>query len=265
MAHRQLIEASLPGPMQLPTDNPEEVRRVIQGMRTELALVGGVSWLRRYTEGEIFEVEGNQSAAIAAYREAATAIEAERRTLPTDTDRAGFAADRTGAFDRLVLLLLSRGEFAEAFRWHEQARARTMAERLSSAALHLPTDNERQLYADLTAARTISRQALAADAAPSARPAADARYDAVLARIRTEAPRLLDLVAAPPASLADLRGAMARQQFDLVYYIVEGTRLVVWHVGPKRMDVKAVLGPALRVAAPRRASARQPVVAERAV
>ena len=135
-------------------------------MRRELSQMPDLPatrWRRRLTEAQIFEGEGNLPAAISSYRDSATLIEQERRTLPSDVARAGFTNDKVHVFDRLVLTLLSQGDYAEAFRWNEQARARTMTEMLSSAAVQLPTDTERRLYSEFTAARAANQAAFAAN------------------------------------------------------------------------------------------------------
>ena len=201
-----LIEVPLLGPA-LPSTTPAQTQAVIAFMRRELSQMPDLQstrWRRRLTEAQILEGEGNLPGAVASYREAATLIEQERRTLPSDVTRAGFTRDKVHVFDRLVLTLLSQGDYAEAFRWNEQARARTMTEMLSSAALQLPTDTERRLYSELAAARAAN-QAAFATGDPDAVKAADAQYGAVLARIGQEAPRLFELVDTPPASLDQLR------------------------------------------------------------
>jgi CHAT domain-containing protein len=240
----RLIELPLLGPA-LPTTTPAQTQAVIAFMRRELSQIPDLPatrWRRRLTEAQILEGEGNLPGAISSYREAATLIEQERRTLPTDATRAGFTNDKVHVFDRLVLTLLSRGDYAEAFRWNEQARARTMAETLSSAAVQLPTDIERRLYSEFTAARAANQAALATGDTGAAN-AADARYEAVLARIRQEAPRMFDLVDAPPASLEQLRQLTRTNRFDLAYYFLDNPRLIVWHIGPERTDVQSYYAP----------------------
>jgi CHAT domain-containing protein len=239
-----LIDTPLLGPA-LPSTTPDQTQAVIAFMRRELSQIPdgpATRWRRRLTEGQILEGEGNLPAAISSYREAATLIEQERRTLPSDAARAGFTNDKVQVFDRLVLTLLSQGDYAEAFRWNEQARARTLTEMLSSAAVQLPTDTERRLYSELTAARAANQAALATGG-PDAVQAAAAQYDAVLARIRQEAPRLLEFVDAPPASLDELRQLTRTDRFDLVYYFLDNPRLIVWHIGPERMDVQSYYAP----------------------
>jgi CHAT domain-containing protein/tetratricopeptide (TPR) repeat protein len=196
-----LIELPLLGPA-LPTTAPAQTQAVIAFMRRELSQMPDVPatrWRRKLTEGQILEGEENLSGAIASYREAATFLEEERRTLPTDTTRAGFTRDKVHLFDRLVLTLLSRADYAEAFRWNEQARARTMTEMLSPAARQLPTETERR--------------------------------------------RMFEFVEAPPASFDQLRQLTQTRGFDLVYYILHNPRLIVWHIGPERMDVQSYYVP----------------------
>jgi CHAT domain-containing protein len=239
-----LIDVPLLGPA-LPSTTPEQTQAVIEFMRRELNQIPDVPatrWRRRLSEAQILEGEGNLPGAISSYREAAMLIEQERRTLPDDAARAGFANDKVQVFDRLVLTLLSQADYAEAFRWNEQARARTMTEMLSSAAVQLPTDTERRLNSQLTAARAANHAALAT-AATDAAQAAEVQYDEVLARIRQEAPRLLEFVDAPPASLDELRQLTRADRFDLVYYFLDSARLIVWHIGPERMEVRSYYAP----------------------
>jgi CHAT domain-containing protein len=240
-----LLAVPLLGPA-LPNATPEQTQAVIAMMRRELSQMPDLQatrWRRRLTEAQIFEGEGNLPAAISSYRESASLIEDERRTLPSDSARAGFTKDKVHVFDRLVLTLLSQNNYAEAFRWNEQARARTMIETLSSAAVQLPTDTERRLYSELTAARAAN-QAAFATGDTSARAAADAKYEAVLSRIRQDAPRMFDLVDAAPASLDQLRRMAQAERFDLVYYLLDSARVIIWHIGPERTDVQTFYAPA---------------------
>jgi CHAT domain-containing protein len=239
-----LIHVPLFGPA-LPSTTPAQTQAVIAFLRRELSQIPDIPatrWRRRLTEAQIFEGEGNLAAAISSYREAAALIEQERRTLPSDAARAGFTRDKVQVFDRLALTLLSQGDYSEAFRWTEQVRARTMTEMLASAAVQLPTDTERRLYSELTAARAANQAALATGATDPVQ-VAEAQYDAVLARIRQEAPRLLEFGEAPPASLDELRQLTHSDRFDLVYYFLDNPRLIVWHIGPERMDVQSYYAP----------------------
>jgi CHAT domain-containing protein len=222
-----------------------ETQAVLAFMHRELSRIPDLPatrWRRRLAEAQISEGEGNLPAAIASYREAAMLIEQERRTLPSDAARAGFTNDKVHVFDRLVLTLLSQADYAEAFRWNEQARARTMTEMLSSAAVQLPTDIERRLYSELTSARASNQVAVAAGET-GAMNRADAQYEAVLARIRQQAPRMFEFVDAPPTSLDQLRQLTRTDRFDLVYYLLDNPRLIVWHIGPERMDVQSYYVP----------------------
>lgn len=54
---------------------------------------------------------------------------------------------------------------------------------------------------------------------------------------------MFEVVDAPPASLDQLRQLMRGERFDLVYYILDGARLITWHIGPQRMDVQSYYAP----------------------
>jgi CHAT domain-containing protein len=54
---------------------------------------------------------------------------------------------------------------------------------------------------------------------------------------------MFELVDAPPLSLDRLRQMTRAERFDLVYYFLDSARLIVWHIGPERMDVQSFYVP----------------------
>lgn len=54
---------------------------------------------------------------------------------------------------------------------------------------------------------------------------------------------MFELVDTAPASLDELRRMARRERFDLVYYLLDSARLILWHIGPERTDVQAFYAP----------------------
>jgi len=196
------------------------------------------SWRQHLNRGMLLEQENKLREATVEYRLAVDLIERERRTFPSDQARAAFAADKIDVFDRLILTLLARHDQAEAFHWMEQSRSRALAEQLALSDLHFQSAKDRSLYAELVAMRSRVRSAGA-----SVPGNLQASYDELMERIRRESPGLLELADAQPASLEDLRSAMRKKPFDIVYYLLDQGRLILWHIGPQSIHLKAYLAP----------------------
>ncbi len=220
--------------------NPE-MQMYIRYIQSELKKEQPVvvtSWRNRFTEGRTLEATQDVEAAVQAYRDAAQLVESERLSVPDEVTRSSFIAEKTELYYRLVLTLLDRKEFAEAFQWMERFRGREMADMVSSLNLRLPTQKERDMYSRWSTARSeLSAQKALGKGA-------DTRsYEAVLHEIQTQAPQLFDLIEPHSVTLDDLRRAMQASPFDLVYYILANGRVVLWHIGPKIVDAKAYIAP----------------------
>jgi CHAT domain-containing protein len=241
-ANGRLIEVNLVGPS-IPGSSEEERRKFIADLRASLGRVtptAGDLWMRRFTEGKLFEAEGDLVNALKSYREAARLVEEERRTLFSDVSRAGFSADKIDLYNRLILNLLNSGTNDEAFHWIEQSRARATADLLWSAELRLPDAADRRLYSQMLALRSAKKVAGNQGSAVST---ARTPYEELLDHIRRESPRLLELVDSEPPTFAEVRRIMRERSFDLVYYILHQGRLVIWHIGPEHTHVRSYFAP----------------------
>ena len=244
-ANGQLIAADLLEPA-LPvgdkTQRQQLATAMLQAVRDETR-PSSYTWRRRLIEGQLQEAEGHIAEALESYREGARVVGKERSTLKDERLRATFVTEKMQLYDRLILNLLQLKEYDEAFAWMEQSRSRAMLDMLATLQVNFPQPAERTLYADLVAARSRAASAQS----PEEESAAEREQEAVLARIRQQAPKLLELVESNPVQLGEMQRELSRTPCDLVYYILHAGRIVLWHIGPTRIDVRAYYASASQV------------------
>jgi CHAT domain-containing protein len=181
------------------------------------------------------EAEGSVPEALVLYRQSAEMVRQERKTISDEVLRGSFLTERLQLYERLVLNLLNRQEYAEAFHWLEQSRSKAMLDMLATAEVRFQTPDERLLFADWVAARARDSAAMSGGKLVSP----GANTEAVLQRIRTKAPKLLELGESEPLSLRQMQSLLAADPCDLVYFMLHQGRVVLWHSGPTRISVQA--------------------------
>src|SRR5262249_36540445 len=62
-------------------------------------------------------------------------------------------------------------------------------------------------------------------------------------RIAKEAPKLKELTAAQPATLASVQRSAAQGDYDILYYVVIEHALILWHINGFTVEVKNVFLP----------------------
>lgn len=179
--------------------------------------------------------------------------------------RASFFQSAQDSYDFYIDLLMQQGQVSRAFEVSEQTRARTLLEELSS--FHKQTSVPAGLLArreDLK--RQIEQAHLAGEMnwSPSARSAPPggsriddlfASYLQVEAEIRRSDAGSANLLAARPASLAEIQAALDEDTVFLVYSLGKD-RSYAWVIGPR--DLRgATLAPRARIEALARAAYRQ--------
>jgi CHAT domain-containing protein len=210
-----------------------------------------------YVEGMFQEMSGNNDAALAAYLSAADLLDKDRSRLQDDRSRSSFLADKIGIYYAPVLLLLDRGRNADAFRRMEQSRSRAMTDLLQSRQVAFATPRERDLFAssrELEAKVALLQKQLflASTAAPGAgrdQTIADVQgqiktleteSDKMNRRIGDESPKMHDLLVSEPVTLDAAQRAALEEGYDLIYYLVLDSALIVWHISGKDVSVQNV-------------------------
>ena len=210
--------------------------------------------------GELAEMSGDDQTALTHYLRGVQLLEQDRRKLNDEKARSSFMDDKLGSYYQPALLLLQQKRYSEAFMLYEQSRSRTIADMLFSRDLTLGTPQERDLFSRLQAQRTAiaARQqdlfALTSSASrdKSAQKIADLeheiegmqqQYQQLEAAISKQAPRLKQLTHTDPATLESVQRAAAQGDFDLLYYVVSETAIILWHVNGTGVQVRNVFLP----------------------
>lgn len=206
------------------------------------------------------EMSGDVDAALAEYRQAVQLVEQDRRKLTDEQARSSFMEDKLNYYYRPALLLLQQKRYSEAFSLMEQSRARTIADMLFSRELNVGTPRERELFSKLQAQRTAiaSKQqdlfSLTSGAArdQNGKKIADLEqaiegmqrdYEQLESDIAAQAPRLKQLTHSEPVTLESVQRAAAQGDFDVLYYVVTDTALILWHVDGSGVQVRNVFLP----------------------
>jgi CHAT domain-containing protein len=211
-------------------------------------------------EGQLEENRGNNDAALAAFKQAGDLLEKDRRKLGDEQARGSFLEDKIDCYYRPALLLLDRKQYPEAFALFERSRSRVMADLLASRPLALGTAQERTLFSQLQTLRIniaaqqeklfnltggqnrdqnlkpiVQLESQIADL--------QQQYDQLEARIAKQAPNLKQLTAAQPVTLENVQRSAALEGYDVLYYVVMGDKLVLWHINGNEVQVKDVFLP----------------------
>lgn len=102
-----------------------------------------------YVRGLLSEMNGDGDAALDWYRRATTLLESDRRALHEERSRGSFLADKVEFYYTLMLKLLDRRLYEEAFSTMERSRSRVMSDLLASKELAFSNPTQRTLYSRL--------------------------------------------------------------------------------------------------------------------
>jgi CHAT domain-containing protein len=210
--------------------------------------------------GSIAEMRGDQQTALAQYRQAVQLVEQDRRKLKDEQARSSFMEDKLSYYYSPALLLLQQKQYPEAFSFFEQSRSRTMADMLFNREVNLGTPQERELFSKLQTQRTAiaaKQQDLFALTTSetrqrNGRKIADLeheiegmqeQYGQLESTVAREAPRLKQLTHAEPATLQSVQRAAVQGEFDVLYYVVTDTAVILWHLNGSGVQVKDVFLP----------------------
>jgi CHAT domain-containing protein/Tfp pilus assembly protein PilF len=184
--------------------------------------------------GEMHRRAGRTAEALAAWRRAAAALEAQRGRLGGDHDvRVGFAARHAAQYQELMELLVASGRPAEAFHVLERSRARALLDMLAERDLlgagELPPelarerrrlDGEYDRVQSELAGSSLTRDAARVEGLLRRRRALRDEREALAARVRAASPALAALHYPQPLDLGGARRALD-----------PGTALVAFAVG----------------------------------
>jgi CHAT domain-containing protein/tetratricopeptide (TPR) repeat protein len=211
-------------------------------------------------QGQLEEDKGNDDAALAAFQQADDLLEKDRRKLGDEQARGAFLNDKIDCFYHPALLLLDRKRYSEAFSLFERSRSRVMADLLAGQPLTLGNAQEQTLYSQLQTLRLniAAKQEKLFDLTGSQKRDQNVKLIAQLeseidnlqqqfyqleARIGKQAPNLKQLTAAEPVTLETVQRSAAQEGYDVLYYVVMSSELVLWHINGSEVQVKNVFLP----------------------
>jgi CHAT domain-containing protein len=211
-------------------------------------------------QGSLLEMKGDDNAALAKHLQAVQLLEQDRRKLRDEQARSAFMEDKIAFYYSPALILLQQKRYPEAFALFEQSRSRAMADMLASRSLTLGTPQERTLFSELQSQRTTIaalQEELFNLTGGSERdqngkqiadieaqiPDLQKKYQALETRISREAPRLNQLTSSEPVTLESVQRAAGEGGYDILYYVVLDTNIVLWHINGTEVEVKKIFLP----------------------
>ena len=213
-----------------------------------------------FVQGQLAEAKGDNDVALSKYLQAVELLEKDRRKLRDEQARGAFMEDKIRYYCNPAMLLLDRNRYPEAFALFERSRSRAMADLLASRPLTLGTAQERTLFSQLQAAKTNiaalqeklfnltgsqdrDQHTKEIVQLESQIAGLQQQYDQIETRIAKEAPRLKELTASEPVTLANVQRSAAEGGYDVLYYVVQSTGLILWHINGNEIHVKNVFLP----------------------
>lgn len=218
-----------------------------------------------YTRGLLHDMQGEHDQALAAYLRAVELLEADRRNLTDEKSRGTFLENKIEMYYWPVLQLLDRRRYAEAFELLERSRSRALADLMASRQIELASPRERAAFGEAMTLRTriaaLQTELFEHQSLPDrerhadkiARLEAEVRrlegeHRAVVGRLTSEAPRVRTLLVSTPPPLAQLQQSARRDGYEVLYYLVRETGLLVWLIGGDTVTVRSVFLPRSQLA-----------------
>ena len=211
-----------------------------------------------YMDGLMRQSRDDHDGALQSFLRAVDLLEQDRGKLRDERDRGTFMEDKVDVYYKAILQLLQHRRHAEAFELLERSRSRAMADLLASRPLEVRAQ-ERGLYGEAVklksqiAALQSELPALTGQADPPARQDAakisseigqlENQYQALVARMAKDAPRLNELLVSEPVSLAKLQQSMRQENYEVLQYLVLEQGVILWHVSADAVHVLNVFLP----------------------
>jgi CHAT domain-containing protein len=218
--------------------------------------------LTTYIQAQVDDMEGRTDAALNGYVRAIRSVDEERQKLREDSARSSFLEDKTGYYDRPIMMLLLNKRYAEAFELIEGTRARGTAELLRTKSLGLARPVDRKVFARLALKRAniaaLQTQFFNSIFEPdpndnnSGASVAEEQthlaeleneYQQLLLRVAREAPLAQNVATSKPPSLEEVQTVLRHDQVDMLYYYLRDTAVILLHVGPDAIHVRNVFLP----------------------
>lgn len=231
-----------------PGPDPAMQAQIEAIIRAQLPKLDDSDLTGNYIQGLSAEMKGDNEAALDHFRKSIALLERDRRNLRDEQSRGSFLQDKVDVYYKPALLLLDLRRTAEAFDLIERSRSRAMADLLANRSLSLRTPLERDLFsqwmklkadialqqkklAELLADKDAREHAAAITDAKTKIAALQEQYEKLQADISARAPKLGQLTSpSNSVSLADAQAAANRDGYDILYYLIGESSVVVWDI-----------------------------------
>jgi CHAT domain-containing protein len=219
-----------------------------------LQITAIMSWVTNHPDDRVREAfsratahqtNGRIEKALTALMELLALLDDERAMVGDDRARSRYLEDKVRLYDAVTLHLLKAERFAEAFDMIERVRARGLAELMAGRSPELPDARQRAAVSEALRLKAEIQSAQRAafrseGAATSALPTLQKQYDAALERIGKDLPEVLPLLAAQLTRLDTLQQLAARDDFDVLQYVITDEGVAIWHIGRDSSTALAV-------------------------
>lgn len=207
------------------------------------------------TNAQLKQLRGDKAGAIQAFSEAIKMIERDRRGLAEERARATYLSDKVVVYHGAIAELLDQKRHAEAFSLMERVKSRAMSDLLAKKELVLDDERDQALFSKSLELRSrigkLQSEHFAMVADKKAKRQQLAQHLQQIQRLEDEhqkltaqqSTRLKALVESRPAELAALQEAARTEGFEVLQYLVRDTDVLIWYIGPARVEVRVVFLP----------------------
>ena len=198
----------------------DEARSGFDGILSEPKVrgYGSVYWRALYGRALIHLNDGETGLAIEKLKRAVDVLEEQRGTLPTETGRLAFVADKQDVYNALVDALIRGGADLEAFQYAERAKARALVDLLASRDTFKGADagSSQEQLSELAALELQSVQVASAQSVTET--VRSARISELKAQISRNAPETASLVSVVPPDASAMMAALAPDETLIEYF-----------------------------------------------
>jgi CHAT domain-containing protein len=203
---------------------------------------GEIYWLILADRGRIAEDEGQEDEAIALYARAIDVLEAQRSSINTEANKIGFIGNKQEVYERIIQLLLKRGQSGQALEYVERSKSRALIDMLA-ARLVSPDFVKPSREAGLALTAYLGAETQAKIQAPTSADTPSEKRTAVIRaaeRLRQAAPEIASLISVEKRGLADLQKWLGADE-TMVQYYVGGSRSHVFVVTKSGVKTHTVI------------------------
>ncbi|MGA1864312.1 MAG: CHAT domain-containing tetratricopeptide repeat protein [bacterium] len=267
--HKQTVQLNVFNPKK-----PEDVLIHERFLSGENELAGGlIEWMKQnesvfgagdarsfYIKGLFHEMQGENDDALKLYLMAVRLLEEDRGSLFDEKNRGLFLEDKIEFYYAPILHYLERRNFGEAFDLMERSRSRAMTDLLSSKRLEFSKPEDQSLYAESLRLKAKiaslqselfglrsrpEREKFAQQIVQKEKMIDDLQrdYAGLVNPDKGGSARIRKLMVSEPLSLKQLQQSMKEDDYEVLYYLLQESAVILWHIRKDEVRVRSVFLP----------------------